>query len=168
MLAEHQVEAIYMVKISIMADFSSRHSCNSGRLDAIMRGKSGPLAKCYGVTSRAIRDIWNRKTWSYATERLWALEADHAGSLSVSCLSSPCSSPDQSDSAVTFARTCAECILCPKEPIPHGIVTESETFCACETLDQKKTASLEDLVTSCVPIVSPDWADPFHADWPHW
>ena len=166
MLAEHQVEAIYMVKISIMADFSSRHSCNSGRLDAIMRGKSGPLAKCYGVTSRAIRDIWNRKTWSYATERLWVLEADHAGSLSVSCLSSPCSSPDQSDSAVTFARTCAECIGTNGQLIDSDQMVDLKT--ACFSSRGSCNCTLEDLVTSCVPIVSPDWADPFHADWPHW
>jgi len=29
------------------------------------------VAKRYGVTSKVVRDIWNRKTWVHATQELW-------------------------------------------------------------------------------------------------
>lgn len=32
-----------------------------------VRGMSGPISKVYGVSARTIRDIWNQKTWAYAT-----------------------------------------------------------------------------------------------------
>lgn len=77
MLAKEQVEAIYMIKISTIAEYSRRHKHCA--IDAVMRGKSGPLASKYGVSPRTIRDIWNRKTWGYATEHLWSLEQEQFG-----------------------------------------------------------------------------------------
>ena len=40
-----------------------------------MRGKSGFFSKLYGVSPRTIRDIWNRKSWAYATNLIWQEEA---------------------------------------------------------------------------------------------
>ena len=40
-----------------------------------MRGMSIPVSKMFGVSPRAIRDIWNRRTWEQATTDLWSLEA---------------------------------------------------------------------------------------------
>jgi hypothetical protein len=34
-----------------------------------------PVSKMFGVSPRAIRDIWNRRTWEHATADLWGLEA---------------------------------------------------------------------------------------------
>ena len=31
------------------------------------RGLSQSVSKVYGVSARTIRDIWNQKTWAYAT-----------------------------------------------------------------------------------------------------
>ena len=38
------------------------------------QSESGPVSKLFGVSPRAIRDIWNRRTWAYVTKRLWSLE----------------------------------------------------------------------------------------------
>ncbi len=35
-------------------------------------GNSSVLAKLYGVSPKAIRDIWNRRTWTEQTRHLWA------------------------------------------------------------------------------------------------
>ena len=35
----------------------------------------GPVSKLFSVSSRVIRDIWNRKTWANATKQLWSLES---------------------------------------------------------------------------------------------
>ena len=41
-----------------------------------LKGESVHLAKNYGVTPRTIRDIWNRHSWSYATQHLWTYEEE--------------------------------------------------------------------------------------------
>ena len=38
------------------------------------RGSSVPLAVEYGVSPKTIRDIWNRRTWAFATLQLWLEE----------------------------------------------------------------------------------------------
>ena len=38
------------------------------------RGQSEPVSKLFGVSSRTVRDIWNRRTWVFATKHLWACE----------------------------------------------------------------------------------------------
>ena len=63
-LTESQAVEIYMLKMSIAVD--------SQRL----RGASPPIAVRFGVSSRTIRDIWNRKTWAFATKHLWHLESN--------------------------------------------------------------------------------------------
>ena len=35
-----------------------------------IRGQSIPIAKTFGVSPKAIRDIWSNKTWAKATEHL--------------------------------------------------------------------------------------------------
>ena len=82
-----------MTKISILAESSSRHDHTA--IESLMRGKSGPVAAQYGVSSRAIRDIWNRKTWADATEHLWHLERDFSSRTSgneIMPMSSVCNS----------------------------------------------------------------------------
>ena len=60
MLTEKQVIEIYRIKKRLDMDQECRAS---------IRGMSGPISKVYGVNARTVRDIWNRKTWAYATER---------------------------------------------------------------------------------------------------
>ena len=68
MLTESQAVEIYLLKISNVHDGSGR---TSGKCK---RGQSVPIGARYGVSSRTIRDIWNRKTWSFATQHLWHME----------------------------------------------------------------------------------------------
>ncbi len=64
----HAVE-IYRIKLK----WASQHGpC---MVKHSMRGMSIPVSKMFGVSSRAIRDIWNRRTWEHATVDLWGLEA---------------------------------------------------------------------------------------------
>ena len=79
MLCETQAVEIYKLKISMMADLF--HRFRVGNAGHWMRGKSIPVAVQYGVTSRAIRDIWNRKTWAYASKHLWANESKYSQEL---------------------------------------------------------------------------------------
>ena len=41
-------------------------------MDPLQGGRSSMLAKKYGVSPKAIRDIWNRRTWQNGTRHLWA------------------------------------------------------------------------------------------------
>ena len=166
-----QVEAIYMVKISIIADFSSLERCSRSRLDAAMRGKSGPLAKIYGVSLRAIRDIWNRNTWLCDTESLWAFEAEHMHACSeLGIPSSPYVLSEACTPVLAFARMCSECIATEPERNPTGGMarSNSEHIFSGGVCEQKRTISVDDLLTDFVPTISSEWADPFHEDWPNW
>ena len=49
--------------------------------DSGVRGKSVPVAAQYGVSPKAIRDIWNRKAWAYATAHLWSQEEPGTGDI---------------------------------------------------------------------------------------
>jgi hypothetical protein len=66
MLIESDVISLYKMKLD-----ASFH-CQS------MKGRSGPVSKLFGVTARTVRDIWNRKTWAYATRHLWPREDSFA------------------------------------------------------------------------------------------
>jgi hypothetical protein len=63
---------IYKVKLELLnpKDF---YSCfhPSTRL---LKGHSVPVARKYNVSAKTIRDIWNRKTWTFATSFLWSQE----------------------------------------------------------------------------------------------
>ena len=43
-----------------------------------MRGESAKLAKKFGVSAKAVRDIWNHKSWIKATNHLWPRNFDIA------------------------------------------------------------------------------------------
>ena len=50
-------------KIGMMSDAESQS-----------KGRSVPLATMFNVSAKTIRDIWNRKTWTFATRHLWKQE----------------------------------------------------------------------------------------------
>ena len=60
MLTEQQAINIYHIKLRHLEDQKCKLS---------LRGMSGPVSKTYGVSARTIRDIWNRKTWTFATDQ---------------------------------------------------------------------------------------------------
>ena len=54
-------QAIEIYKMKPFADSSTQIK---------IRGQSIPIAKTFGVSPKAIRDIWSVKTWAKATEHL--------------------------------------------------------------------------------------------------
>jgi hypothetical protein len=74
MLSEQQVVEIYMAKIALRAQ--SRDNALDANKVRMLKGQSIHVSAIYGVTSRTIRDIWNRQSWAYATRHLWHLERD--------------------------------------------------------------------------------------------
>lgn len=52
---------------SVVRIFQARHATPGAVHD---RGLSATLALQYGVTARAVRDIWNRRTWTNITNHL--------------------------------------------------------------------------------------------------
>ena len=75
MLMEHQAVEIYMRKLSINA-LAEPNEAKIRHAVLLLRRECESLAKCYGLTPRAINDIWNRRSWAYATHHLWAQEQD--------------------------------------------------------------------------------------------
>jgi hypothetical protein len=45
--------------------------CTCFNTSMLLKGQSGPIAKKYQVSAKTIRDIWNRRTWTFATCSLW-------------------------------------------------------------------------------------------------
>ena len=72
MLQEQQVVEIYMAKLALQAQRRGDPP-DKNNMQAI-KGHSISFSTMYGVTSRTIRDIWNRQSWAYATRHLWHLE----------------------------------------------------------------------------------------------
>ena len=60
---------IYRYKMALLVPDSFK-SCIQ-KIEVKMKGHSTRLARKYGVSSKAIRDIWNRKSWINATVQLW-------------------------------------------------------------------------------------------------
>ncbi len=63
---------IYMAKVSLLAQ--SQDDMQDTNKMQVIKGQSARVSAMYGVTSRTIRDIWNRQSWAYATRHLWCLE----------------------------------------------------------------------------------------------
>ena len=69
MLTEQDAVRIYECKLT------RKLQVENGVCFRSLRGQSGAVSKQYGVTSRTVRDIWNRQTWAFATRHLWFREA---------------------------------------------------------------------------------------------
>ena len=70
MLTEKQAMEIYRAKLVLMETMQSAGSKKENPTISLS-AHSAVLAELYGVTSRAIRDIWGRRSWQYATHHLW-------------------------------------------------------------------------------------------------
>ena len=44
-----------------------------------LRGQSQAVSKRFGVSSRTVRDIWNRRSWACETKQLWSREPFSVG-----------------------------------------------------------------------------------------
>lgn len=65
---------IYQYKIAIITPNSFKACMQKAEIK--MKGHSTHLARKYGVSSKTIRDIWNRKSWIGATAHLWKAGED--------------------------------------------------------------------------------------------
>ncbi len=73
-LNEDQAMQIYMHKLASILSYELDPT-----RERPLRGQSTSLAIRYGVSPKAIRDIWNRRTWAHATIHLWSLEDPDIG-----------------------------------------------------------------------------------------
>ena len=48
-----------------------------------IRGQSVAIAEKYGVSPKAIRDIWNKRTWVDSTKHLYAQESENGSTKSL-------------------------------------------------------------------------------------
>ena len=60
-------------KISFTEEGRPNHPLASTNV-TLEKRQSEHLAKTYGVTVRAVQDIWNRRSWAFATSHLWQQE----------------------------------------------------------------------------------------------
>ena len=78
MLSEVEAIEIYRAKIAVQTEIAASYPQNIKNLRSILRMGSSrrliELSEKYGVNPRTIRDLWNRKTWAYATIFLWPEE----------------------------------------------------------------------------------------------
>ena len=71
------------------------------------RYDSALLAARFGITAKAIRDIWNRRTWPQATMHLWTPEETKAWLQSIMCPA--CRDLDFNSVANAVAVACSVC-----------------------------------------------------------
>jgi hypothetical protein len=60
---------IYEEKLALITPTSFESCLKDSRI--MMKGKSAKVAAKYGVSAKTIRDIWNERTWTYATSAVW-------------------------------------------------------------------------------------------------
>ena len=68
LLTSDKAAEIYSAKISILMSASPSNS---------LKGQSRMMALAFRISPKAIRDIWNRRTWQHATCHLWLSEQVH-------------------------------------------------------------------------------------------
>jgi hypothetical protein len=73
-LTDEQAIEIYCCKLSLKRPDSFKSSLQG--TDFKTKGQSARIAGQYGVSPKTIRDIWNRRTWSYTTAHLWHEEKE--------------------------------------------------------------------------------------------
>ena len=66
MLTAQLAAEIYAHKLKFLSKDEAVYS-----ISGTVRGKSSLMSRLYGVSPRAVRDIWNRRTWGFATNHLW-------------------------------------------------------------------------------------------------
>ena len=53
------------------------HAARPGCLSKCLKRYSFLVAEQHNVTAKKVRDIWNRKTWVFATSQLWSGESSN-------------------------------------------------------------------------------------------
>jgi hypothetical protein len=86
-LSDSQAIEIYKCKLQLLRP-SSFESCMQSA-ESRIKGQSVPVAARFGVSPKTVRDIWNRRTWAFTTEKLWD-EEDGLGSPTSESFESVC------------------------------------------------------------------------------
>jgi hypothetical protein len=122
------------------------------------------LGKLYNVSPKTIRDIWNCKTWTFATHHLWSLTdrcQAHSQVLDAGPIcnaASPLNTHSNKPSTRTHERHSSD-----KQAFHFVSVLEDSEFLASSS----KTVILCHQPQPVLPSFQAT-ADPFHNDWPHW
>jgi hypothetical protein len=80
-LSAVQAREIYKCKLELLRPNTSGPCLKSMVLK--LRGQSAPVADCYGVSPKTVRDVWNRRTWAHVTHDMWGHESDKFSSVEV-------------------------------------------------------------------------------------
>ena len=75
MLTELQAIEIYRKKI----EFMSKAGSEQINPLQIFASESIMVGKVYGVSPRTVQNIWNRRSWAYATKQFWMCESCEVG-----------------------------------------------------------------------------------------
>jgi hypothetical protein len=129
---------IYAHKINLQRPRGFELCVEGSRL---LRGKSTFIARMYKVSAKTIRDIWNRKTWTFATCRLWHRDR----SFHTSHFPHQVKDPSQTKYPEN------------KQEQSTGVVSFMSVFEDFEFSQERNR------------FLSPfEESDPFHSDWPYW
>jgi hypothetical protein len=63
-LTDQQAAEIFKLRLAVGAFDSARQH--------LFTSRSAQVSKLYGVSPKAVRDIWNMRTWRHATKQLWS------------------------------------------------------------------------------------------------
>jgi hypothetical protein len=69
MLTECAAVEIYKMKLNLLQPRKTKQPVS-------IWGQTRSVAKLFGVSSRTVKYVWNRQTWSHATDHLWASESE--------------------------------------------------------------------------------------------
>ena len=90
------------------------------------------LAVQYGVTPKAVRDIWNHRTWKHATVSLWPL--DEANKYIKNNLCARCSGANTLDISPEIAsKGCTRCLRIVRSVVGAGSKSEAPRSLPHET-----------------------------------
>jgi hypothetical protein len=164
------------------------------RFDPALTGNTSAVAKKYSVSPKAVRDIWNRRTWTTETHHLWSLEERpmiranylQKSRLGKSLIKARSSSIDSTittnESEPPLYDRCMDTseqtrnFFCSAD---QGCRTASIGWQPCSTAPQYFPSNadvgeglsvevndhVEDFeLPGCLEVTD----DPFHADWPFW
>ena len=179
MLCKVQVLEIYKLKISFIESHLS--VSRAGTCEQWMRGKNIPVARRYGVSPRAIRDIWNRKTWVFATQELWPLENHSYANRTERSVLEPAQVSFWNlclfwnNSILTYGVQVRLFYILPGRP--KGSIDSKFANDSHRHMQPTSEVTEDDLnQRNGNPETFPQWLnqlqgdfrDPFHADWPFW
>ncbi len=183
MLTEDQAVEIYKLKLLLHAVAQSNKD-ESRPTEILLRRESEILAKRYGLTIRAIRDIWNRRSWAYATHHLWTQELDHQVQCRLSSVSAaqpmhfkrpgrPLGAKDRRPRVKVSQSPVQEEVPCMSPMSQRGDFSASECVCIQDCFTDRCGPPS---IVAWVEVVSEPWersnstdeVDPFHDDWAHW